>query len=201
MARPGTTDADRLDDEPVLEFSTQAELADWLERHRDGVSGLWLRIAKAGSDARSVSYAEALETALCFGWIDARKRAGEDGFWLQRLTPRRPRSLWSRVNREKAEALIATGRMRPAGLREVERARADGRWEAAYAPQSRAAVPPDLQAALDASPAAAQFFAGLNSVNRYAILYRLQAAKKPETRARRLRTFLAMLERGETIHP
>ncbi len=201
MAKADATSADLLEGEPVLAFRTQADFGAWLARQPDAASGVWLRIARRGSGEASVSYAEALESALCHGWIDAQKRAGDAASWLQRFTPRKPRSVWSRVNREKAEALIAAGRMRPAGLREVERARADGRWDRAYDSQSRVAIPGDLRAALDASPRAAAFFAGLNSVNRYAILHRLQMARKPETRERRLRTFVAMLERGETIHP
>jgi uncharacterized protein YdeI (YjbR/CyaY-like superfamily) len=148
----------------------------------------------------SVSYAEGLEVALCFGWIDSQKRSFDDKHFLQRFTPRRPRGRWSKVNREKAESLIESGRMRPAGLAEVEAAKGDGRWDAAYAGQREAAVPADLQAELDRSAAAREFFAGLSGANRYAILYRLDEAKRPETRERRLRKFVAMLERGETIH-
>ncbi len=187
--------------EAAFEFASAGAFATWLDGNHTSAPGIWLKIARKGSARPSVSYAEALEAALCFGWIDAQKRPGDDAFWLQRFTPRKPRSVWSRINREKAEALIAAGHMRPAGLREVERARADGRWEAAYESQSRATVPPDLQAALEGSPRAAAAFAGLNALNRYAILYRLQSAKKPETRERRLRSFVAMLERGEKIHP
>ncbi|HEX9107507.1 MAG TPA: YdeI/OmpD-associated family protein [Longimicrobiales bacterium] len=189
------------DQEPTLAFGSQEELVAWLERNHADSAGIWLRIARKDSGQRSVSYADALEAALCFGWIDGQKRPSDDSWWLQRFTPRKPRSVWSKVNREKAQALIAAGRMRPAGLEQVERARADGRWQAAYDSQSRAEVPPDLQAALDASPAAAAFFRTLNAANRYAILYRLQSARKPETRARRLRSFVEMLERGETIYP
>ncbi len=185
----------------ILAFASAREFSDWLDREHDTSPGVWLRIGKKGAAEPSVSYAAALEAALCYGWIDAQKRAGDDSHWLQRFAPRKPRSAWSRVNREKAEALIAAGRMHPAGLREVERARADGRWDAAYPPQSRASIPPDLQAALEGSPRAAAFFATLNSINRYAILYRLQTAKRPDTRERRLRSFVAMLERGEKIHP
>ena len=149
---------------------------------------------------KSVSYAEALEVALCFGWIDSQKRGFDEECFLQRFTPRRPRGRWSRINREKAEALIEPGRMRPAGLAEVEAAKADGRWDAAYEGQRTAEVPADLQRELDARPAAREFFATLDSANRYAIVYRLGEAKKPETRERRLRKFVEMLERGEKIH-
>jgi uncharacterized protein YdeI (YjbR/CyaY-like superfamily) len=141
-----------------------------------------------------------LDIALCFGWIDGRRNALDDRFFLQRFGPRRARSRWSKINREKAEALIAQGRMRPAGLAEVERAKADGRWDAAYAGQRAMGVPEDLQRELDARPQAAAFFAGLSSQNRYAILYRLHDAKRPETRARRLAKFVAMLEAGQTIY-
>jgi uncharacterized protein YdeI (YjbR/CyaY-like superfamily) len=162
---------------------------------------LWVEFAKKGSGIDSVTHDEALDVAICFGWIDGQARRSEDPrFYRQRFTPRRRRSRWSQVNCAKAEALTAAGRMRPAGLAEVERARQDGRWDAAYAPPSTATVPDDLQAALDADPAAAEFFAGLSSQNRYAILYRIQEAKRPETRRRRIEKFVAMLAAGETIH-
>jgi uncharacterized protein YdeI (YjbR/CyaY-like superfamily) len=148
-----------------------------------------------------VTYAEAVEAALCHGWIDGQKAKLDDARWLQRFTPRKRGSRWSRINRDKAEALIAAGRMRPAGLREIEAARADGRWDAAYDGQRTATVPEDLQRALDADPAARAAFDDLNSVNRYAILYRVQDAKRPETRARRIAQFTAMLARGEKLHP
>jgi uncharacterized protein YdeI (YjbR/CyaY-like superfamily) len=188
------------DDLPILLFRTPAELEDWLEESSDGSEGAWLKIAKKGAAEPSVTYAEALELALCFGWIDSQKRGFDETHFLQRFTPRRPRGRWSRINRDKAEALIAAGKMRPAGMVEVEAARADGRWDAAYEGQRTAGVPQDLRRALDASPAAREFFAGLDSANRYAIVYRLNDARKPETRARRLRKFIAMLERGEKIH-
>jgi len=181
-------------------FAAQAELVAWLEGHSAGSEGVWLKIAKKGSGAKSVSYAEALEVALCFGWIDSQKRGLDERYFLQRFTPRRPRGRWSRINREKAEGLIASGRMRPAGLAEVEAAKADGRWEAAYEGQRTAGVPTDLQRELDSRPAAREFFAQLDGANRYAIVYRLDEAKRPETRERRLRKFVGMLERGEKIH-
>jgi uncharacterized protein YdeI (YjbR/CyaY-like superfamily) len=161
---------------------------------------VWIKMAKKGTGIESVRYPEVLESALCFGWIDGRREALDERYFLQRYTPRRPRSRWSRINRDKAERLIAEGRMRPAGLAEVERAKADGRWEAVYEGQKRATVPDDLQRELDARPKAAAFFAELNSQNRYAILYRLEDAKRPETRARRLTKFVEMLEAGETIY-
>jgi uncharacterized protein YdeI (YjbR/CyaY-like superfamily) len=182
-------------------FASPAEYEAWLEANHDRSDGIWVKIAKKGSGIDSVSHAEALELALCFGWIDGQRRGLDETHFLQKFTPRRKRSRWSKINRGKAEALIATGSMRPAGLAQVEAAKSDGRWEAAYEGQAGAKVPADLQAALDASPAAAEFFAGLSSQNRYAILYRLQDAKRPETRARRLAKFVAMLEREEKLHP
>jgi uncharacterized protein YdeI (YjbR/CyaY-like superfamily) len=188
------------DELPIHLFAGPRELEAWLEENSGSSAGVWLKIAKKGAEEPSVTYGEALELALCFGWIDSQKRGFDDRHFLQRFTPRRPRGRWSKINREKAEALIAAGKMRPAGLAEVEAAKADGRWEAAYEGQRTAAVPPDLQRELDANPAAAEFFASLDGANRYAIIYRLEEAKKPETRERRLKKFLAMLERGERVH-
>jgi uncharacterized protein YdeI (YjbR/CyaY-like superfamily) len=185
---------------PSIPFASPAEWEDWLEDNHALSDGVWIRMAKKNAGIESVRYPEVLESALCFGWIDGRREALDERYFLQRFTPRRSRSKWSRINREKAERLIAEGRMRPAGLAEVERARADGRWEAAYQGQKSSTVPNDLKRELDARPKAKAFFAELNSQNRYAILYRLQDAKKPETRARRLAKFVAMLEAGETIH-
>lgn len=188
------------DDLPILLFAGPAELEAWLELNAGESEGLWLKIAKKGAPEPSVTYAEALALALCFGWIDSQKRGLDETHFLQRFTPRRPRGRWSRINREKAEALIAAGSMRPAGLTEVEAARADGRWEAAYEGARTAQVPDDLRRELDANAAAREAFAELDGANRYAILYRLDEAKKPETRERRLRKFVAMLEGGEKIH-
>ena len=181
-------------------FASAEEFERWLEENHEASPGVWMKIAKKGTGVPTATHAEALELALCFGWIDGQRQAHDDTWFLQRFTPRKPRSRWSRINRDKATALIASGSMRPAGLREVERAKADGRWDAAYEGQRSATVPDDLQAALDASPRAAEFFKTLSSQNRYAILYRLQDAKRPETRARRLEKFVGMLERGETLH-
>ncbi|HET8567292.1 MAG TPA: YdeI/OmpD-associated family protein [Solirubrobacterales bacterium] len=188
------------DELPVHLFAGPRELEAWLEENAGSSQGAWLKIAKKGAEEPSVTYAEALELALCFGWIDSQKRGFDDQHFLQRFTPRRPRGRWSKINREKAEALLAAGKMRPAGLAEVEAAKADGRWEAAYAGQRTAKVPADLQRELDARPAAAEFFASLDSANRYAIVYRLEEAKRPETRERRLHKFVAMLARGERFH-
>jgi len=188
------------DDLPVHLFATRSDLEAWLGGNHGSSPGIWLKIAKKGSGVESVDYAEALELALCFGWIDSQKRGFDETFFLQRFTPRRPRGKWSQINRAKAEELIAAGEMRPAGLAEVEAAKADGRWDAAYVGQRAATVPDDLQRELDRNEAARDFFARLDSANRYAILYRLQEAKKPETRERRLRKFIAMLARGEKLH-
>jgi uncharacterized protein YdeI (YjbR/CyaY-like superfamily) len=182
-------------------FASAEEWEAWLRAHHDTAPGVWIKFARKGSGVPTVTYMEALQTALCFGWIDGQARSLDESFYLQRFTPRRARSIWSKRNRDFATALIESGRMQPAGLREVERAKADGRWDAAYDAPSTATVPDDLRAALDASPSAAAFFETLSSQNRYAILHRVQTAKKPETRARRIATFVAMLERGETLHP
>jgi uncharacterized protein YdeI (YjbR/CyaY-like superfamily) len=183
---------------PPAEFASAAELEAWLEANHGSSEGIWLKAAKKGT--AGVSYAEALTLALCFGWIDSQKKGLDERYFLQRFTPRRPRGRWSRKNRDEAEALIEAGRMRPAGLAEVEAAKRDGRWEAAYEGQRRAQVPEDLRRELDSNEAAREFFEALDGANRYAILYRLDEAKKPETRERRLRKFVTMLERGETIH-
>ena len=189
------------DDLQVLAFGSAQAWHDWLAGQHESSPGLWLKIAKKGAGSSTVSYAEAVDCALCFGWIDGQKGRLDDEYWLQRYTPRKPRSRWSKINREKAEQLIADGRMRPAGLREVEAARADGRWAAAYEGQATATVPPDLERELDRNPAAREFFATLTGANRYAILYRIQDAKRPETRARRIAMFVAMLAEHKTIYP
>ena len=189
------------DSHTTVVCKTPASWRSWLARHGAGSPGVWLQIAKKDSGIPSVTHAQALEEALCHGWIDGQRRSLDAQYFLQKFTPRRARSLWSRVNRDKALALIASGRMQPAGLAEVERARADGRWDAAYEGQSRAAVPEDLAALLDGSPGAKAFFAALSAQNRYAMLFRLQTAKTPETRQRRLLQCVGMLERGEKFHP
>ena len=186
---------------PVVSFASQAAWETWLEANHATSQGLWLKIAKADSGVGSVSYPEALESAICYGWIDAQKASLDDQFWLQKFTPRGPRSKWSRLNCEKAADLLRQGRMKPPGLVAIEQARQDGRWDAAYEPQSRAVVPDDLQRELDSNPTARAFFEGLDSRNRYAILYRLHDAKKPETRRRRLEQFLAMLSERRRIYP
>jgi uncharacterized protein YdeI (YjbR/CyaY-like superfamily) len=185
---------------PIIAFPDMAALERWLAAQPADSPGLWIKLAKAGSGIASVTKAEAIDAALCHGWIDGQLDKYDDAFWLVRFTPRKTRSKWSQVNRARAEELLAAGRVHPGGLAQIEAARSDGRWEAAYAPASKAQVPADLQAALDRSPKAAAFFATLTGANRYAILYRIAAVKKPETRARKIAGFIAMLERHETVH-
>jgi uncharacterized protein YdeI (YjbR/CyaY-like superfamily) len=189
------------DEFPVMGFDSAGALDDWLAGHHADAPGIWLKIAKKGSGIASVSYAEALEVALCYGWIDGQKDRLDHDHWLQRFTPRKPGGRWSKINREKAEELISSGRMKPAGRRAVGQAQANGRWEAAYAGQQTMEVPPDLATALAASARAWAFFATLSSGNRYAILYRIGDAKRPETRAKRIAKYVAMLEEHHTIHP
>lgn len=186
---------------PTMSFAFAADWERWLEDNHAVSDGVWIKMAKKGSGIDSVRYPEVLDVALCFGWIDGRREALDERYFLQRFTPRRARSRWSRINRDKVERLHADGRMRAAGLSEVARAQADGRWEAAYDGQQTISVPDDLQRELNARPRAKAFFAELTSQNRYAILYRLQDAKRPETRARRLAKFVAMLEARESIYP
>lgn len=186
---------------PIIAFATSHEWEEWLDAHHQDDAGVWLKIAKKGSEVPSVSYADALDVALCYGWIDGQKAAADTGYWLQKFTPRRARSLWSRVNREKALALIAAGRMRALGMQQVERAQRDGRWDNAYASPSTITVPDDFQQALDQNPEAQAFFGTLNSANRYAILWRIETAKKQETRAARIEQFITMLKKGESLHP
>jgi uncharacterized protein YdeI (YjbR/CyaY-like superfamily) len=188
-------------DYPIVLFKASGDWERWLARNYDTAPGVWLRLAKKDSGLTTVSYADAVEQALCYGWIDGQKRTHDDASWMQKFTPRGRRSTWSRINREKAEALIKNGRMQPSGLAAIELARQDGRWNSAYDSPSRAAVPPDFQEALDHHAKARAFFATLSGANRYAILYRLQTAKKAETRARRIEQFIDMLAHGKTIHP
>lgn len=187
-------------DTPV-ECTNAASWARWLKRHHASAAGVWLRIAKKDSGIASIDYAGALEEALCWGWIDGQRRSDDAQYFQQRFTPRTRRSIWSQINRAKVLKLIEEGRMQPAGHAEIERAKADGRWDAAYEGVAAATVPPDLQAALDANKKAAKFFATLDSRNRFAILFRTQSAKKPETRARRIAQFVEMLAKGEKPHP
>ena len=185
--------------QPVISFATVPDCEAWFAEHFADERGLWLKIGKVGA-ATTVTYAEALDVALCFGWIDGQKRGYDQTYWLQRFTRRGPRSKWSQINRDKAEALIKAGRMLPAGQAQIDAAKADGRWAAAYAGQKSATVPADLAAALAADPEAEAFFATLSGANRYAILYRVNDAKKPETRAARIAKFVEMCRNHETVH-
>jgi uncharacterized protein YdeI (YjbR/CyaY-like superfamily) len=189
-----------LAEPPVRSFRTRAAWESWLGKNHDDDAGVWIKFAKKGSGATTVTYAEALEVALCYGWIDAQVKRLDETYYGQRFVPRRPRSKWSKTNRASATRLIEAGLMKKPGLRAVEAAKADGRWDAAYDGPATATVPDDLARALARNKKARDFFATLSAQNRYAILHRLQDAKRPETRARRLETFVTMLARGETIH-
>lgn len=189
-----------LTERPIERFASAQGFAAWLEAHHDERLGVWIMFAKKGSHERTPSYEEILEVALCFGWIDSQVRRLDETFYLQAFTPRRARSPWSKRNREKAEAFIAAGLMRPSGLAEVERARADGRWARAYDGPASAEAPEDFLAALAADPAAQAFYETLDAQNRYAVYFRLQDAVRPETRARRIEQFVAKLARGERFH-
>jgi uncharacterized protein YdeI (YjbR/CyaY-like superfamily) len=197
---PGIGPSTKTGELPTHAFADPGAFSRWLATNHGTSRGVWLRLAKKASGIPSVTYAEALDVALAWGWIDGQKRLGEEASWLQKFSPRRARSTWSQINRDKATALIAAGTMQPPGLAEVERAQRDGRWDAAYAAPGRAAVPEDLAAALAANPRAAAFFAMLDAANRYSVLFRIQIAKKPETRAKRIKHFVAMLARHEKIH-
>ncbi|MBV9231401.1 MAG: YdeI/OmpD-associated family protein [Chloroflexi bacterium] len=191
----------KADNLPTMSFDNQQDWERWLAEHHTNTEGIWLKIAKKETGIPSVSYAEALESALCYGWIDGQKASFDDKYWLQKFTPRRPKSIWSQVNCDKATALITEGKMQPAGLRQVELAKADGRWDVAYASQSKITIPADFQSELDKNQQAQDFFSTLNSVNRYAILYRIHTAKKPETRSARIQKFIEMLSKNEKIYP
>ncbi|MEU1882824.1 YdeI/OmpD-associated family protein [Streptosporangium sp. NPDC020072] len=189
------------DDPESLFFPSAEAFEEWLAANHASSSGLWLRVARKVPGVESLDYPQALDVALCYGWIDGQKKGFDTTYWLQRFTPRRPRSRWSKVNRDKVAALLEQGRMQPAGLLEVERAKEDGRWEAAYEGSRTATVPEDLELALAGNPAAREFFATLDSRNRYAVLYRVQDAKKPETRARRIERYVTMLAEHKKIYP
>ncbi len=196
-----TSSQNTPNDLPILLFTSQGEWEAWLQEHHAASRGVWLRHAKKASGLQSVSYAEALDIALCYGWIDGQKKSYDESSWLQKWTPRGLKSIWSKVNREKIQQLTERGRMQPAGIAAVEAAKQDGRWDAAYDSPSQAMVPDDFQAALDRHPQASAFFATLNSQNRYGILWRIQTAKKRETRAKRIQQFIELLERHETLYP
>ncbi len=186
---------------PIHHCEQPSDWLAWLAEHHATSSGVWLQLAKKGSEARSLTYAQAVEAALCFGWIDGQKQAQDAQFWLQKFTRRSATSIWSKINKTRALALIEAGRMQPAGLREIERAKRDGRWDAAYDSASTATLPDDFQCALDSHPRAHAFYQTLDSRNRYAVLFRLQTAKKAETRAARIAKFIEMLDRHEKPHP
>ncbi|MEP7135755.1 MAG: YdeI/OmpD-associated family protein [Chloroflexota bacterium] len=185
---------------PTLPFETKNKFADWLAKQHDKSAGVWLKLSKKATGIPSVTYAEALDVALCYGWIDGQKGSFDDKYFLQKFTPRRPKSIWSKINTEKVERLIASGEMKPSGLKAVEAAKQDGRWDAAYEGQKSISVPEDFQSALEKNKQAKAFFVTLKGANRYAFLFRIQTAKKAETRAKRISQFVEMLERGEKFH-
>jgi uncharacterized protein YdeI (YjbR/CyaY-like superfamily) len=185
---------------PIMPFESRAALEHWLAAQPDDHAGIWLKLAKKGSGVASVAQKEAVDAGLCFGWIDGLINRLDERFYLLRFTPRRARSKWSQINVERAEALIAEGRVRPRGLREIDAAKADGRWAAAYPPASRIEVPEDLARALAANPKASAFFDTLKGANRYALLYRLHDVRGPARREAAVAKWVAMLARGETVH-
>jgi uncharacterized protein YdeI (YjbR/CyaY-like superfamily) len=185
---------------PTLPFESKKNWADWLAKQHDKSTGLWLKLSKKGTGIPSVTYEEALDVALCYGWIDGQKGSFDDKYWLQKFTPRGPKSIWSKINTGKTDRLIASGEMKPAGLKAIELAKQDGRWAAAYESQKVISVPEDFQAALDKNKKAKDYFATLNSANRYSFLFRIQTAKQAETRARQISQFVEMLARGEKFH-
>ncbi|SRR5260221_10283517 len=190
----------KADHLPIIAFATQQDWEAWLKEYHTTIRGIWLKIAKKETGILSLSYAEAVESALCYGWIDGQKASCDEQYWLQKFTPRGPKSMWSKVNCDKATALLASDRMQLAGRRQVELAKADGRWEAAYDSQSKISIPDDFQGELDNNQKAKEFFMTLNSVNRYAILYRIHTAKKPETRSARIKKFIEMLSNHQKLY-
>jgi uncharacterized protein YdeI (YjbR/CyaY-like superfamily) len=195
-----SSNLEEIDGKPILEFRGKRAWTTWLSKNHARSPGVWLRLAKKDSGLKTVSRDEALDSALCYGWIDGQARSEGESTWLQKFTPRTKRSIWSKKNRENVQRLIGSGEMRPPGLAEIERAKKDGRWEAAYDSPRTITVPEDLRAALDKNRKASEFFEKLDSRNRYAVLFRIHTAKKAETRAKRIREFVGMLERGEKIH-
>ena len=189
------------DDKPILDFRKKSDWTKWLEKNHDRSSGVWLRMAKKDSGLTSISRSDALDGALCYGWIDGQARSEGDATWLQKYTPRTKRSMWSKINREKVKVLIESGDMRPAGQAEIERAKNDGRWDAAYDSSKTIVVPDDLNAEFAKNKKAKAFFETLDSRNRYAVLFRIHNAKKAETREKRIKQFVEMLTRGEKIYP
>lgn len=187
-------------DLPTLPFANKKKWADWLAKQHEKSAGVWLKLAKKDSGIPSITYDEAVEVALCYGWIDGQKKGFDDKYWLQKFTPRGAKSIWSKINTEKVERLIAAGEMRPAGLKVVQAAKADGRWDAAYASQKDISIPEDFQAALDRNQKAKTTFASLKSAERYSFLFRLHHVKKPETRMKKIQQFIELLERGEKVN-
>ena len=185
---------------PILPFENKKKWADWLAKQHDKSTGVWLKLAKKTAGIPSITYEEALDVALCYGWIDGQKGSFDEHYWLQRFTPRGPKSIWSKINTEKAERLIASAEMKPAGLKAVEAAKQDGRWDVAYSSQKNSSIPEDFQAALDKNKKAKAFFATLKSAERYSFLFRIHHAKKPETRATHIQKFVEMLKSGEKFH-
>ena len=198
--KPVKAKRSRSEPKPVRAFRSQADFETWLDKNHHRAEGVWIRFAKKNSGIKSVTHPEALDSALCYGWIDALRLPDTDKTYLHRFLPRRPKSLWSQINRERALALIGNGRMRAQGLAEIERAKQDGRWESAYPSPANATMPPEFEAELERNPKAKAFFETLNRVNRYAIIWRLATAKTQATRDRLTRKFLDMLEKGETLH-
>ena len=185
---------------PTLPFESKMKWADWLAKQHDKSTGVWLKLGKKGTGIPSVTYEEALDVALCYGWIDGQKGSFDDKYWLQKFTPRGPKSIWSKINTEKVERLISSGDMTPAGLKAIEAAKQDGRWEAAYASQKNISIPEDFQAALNKNKKAKAFFDTLKSAERYSFLFRIQTAKKAERRAKRIQQFVEMLAKNEKFH-
>jgi uncharacterized protein YdeI (YjbR/CyaY-like superfamily) len=185
----------------ILEIRTQKDWQKWLDKNHAQQDGVWLKFAKKASGITTVNYAEALEEALCYGWIDSQAKSLDDKFYLQKFSPRRARSIWSKINVDKVEKLIAEGKMQPAGLAQIEAAKADGRWEAAYHSPANAVMSEDFSKALNKNKKAKEFYETLSKGNKYAILWRLQQAKRPETRARNIEKFIAMLAAGQKFHP
>ncbi len=186
--------------QPIVSFATAATFSKWLAKHHTDHAGIWLRLYKKGSGKKAVTYAEALDEALCYGWIDGQKKSGDEEWWLQKFTRRGARSVWSKVNTGHIERLTKEGRMQAAGMAVVEAAKADGRWDNAYSSASTAEMPEDFLAALEKAPKAKAFYETLNKTNRYAFYFRIQSAKRPETREKRIKDFVAMLKRGEAFH-
>ncbi|MBK9779228.1 MAG: YdeI/OmpD-associated family protein [Anaerolineales bacterium] len=184
---------------PILPFESKKKFAEWLAKNHDKSAGLWLKIAKKATGIPTVTYLEALDVALCYGWIDGQKGSFDEQYFLQKFTPRRPKSIWSKINVEKVAGLIASGEMKPSGLKAVEAAKQDGRWAAAYSSQKNIVVPADFQSALNKNKKAKAFFETLTSAKRYSFLFRIETAKKAETREKRIRQFVEMLANGETL--